>query len=105
MLRIRELLFDEWNEEHIIRHNVIPEERVSIIQSLREMRHKQNGACISARENKMDEQKKSQIPEFKTIAEEAAFWDTHDTTDFEDEFEEIEVEFKGPYEPPTTLDH
>lgn len=26
MLRIPELLFDEWNEEHILRHNVIPEE-------------------------------------------------------------------------------
>lgn len=26
MLRIRELLFDEWNEEHIGRHGVIPEE-------------------------------------------------------------------------------
>ncbi len=44
----------------------------------------------------MDEQKKPQIPEFKTIAEEAAFWDTHDTTDFEDEFEEIEVVFDDP---------
>jgi hypothetical protein len=44
----------------------------------------------------MSETKKPQIPEFKTIAEEAAFWDTHDTTDFEDEFEEIEVEFEAP---------
>jgi hypothetical protein len=26
MLRIRELLFDEWNEEHIAQHGVIPEE-------------------------------------------------------------------------------
>lgn len=26
MLRIRELLFDEWNEEHIARHGVLPEE-------------------------------------------------------------------------------
>lgn len=26
MLRIRELLFDDWNEEHIARHDVIPEE-------------------------------------------------------------------------------
>ena len=26
MLRIRELLFDEWNEEHIARHGIVPEE-------------------------------------------------------------------------------
>ena len=26
MLRIRVLLFDEWNEEHIARHGIVPEE-------------------------------------------------------------------------------
>ena len=26
MLRIRELLFDDWNEDHIARHHVVPEE-------------------------------------------------------------------------------
>lgn len=26
MLRIHELLFDEWNEEHIAQHGVVPEE-------------------------------------------------------------------------------
>ena len=37
---------------------------------------------------------KSQIPRFKTIEEEAEFWDTHSTTDFEDEFEEVsDVQF------------
>lgn len=30
---------------------------------------------------------KSRIPHFKTIEEEAEFWDTHDLTEFEDEFE------------------
>ena len=44
----------------------------------------------------MDEQKKNKIPEFKSIAEEAVFWDTHDTADFEDEFEEIEAVFEAP---------
>jgi len=44
----------------------------------------------------MNDQKKSKIPEFKTVAEEAIFWDTHDTTEFEDEFEDIEVEFGFP---------
>ena len=39
---------------------------------------------------------KSRIPEFKSIEEEAEFWDTHDTTEFEDEFEEVEVKFARP---------
>lgn len=30
----------------------------------------------------------SRIPEFKTVEEEAEFWDTHSTTEFEDEFED-----------------
>ena len=33
---------------------------------------------------------KSRIPEFATIEEEAEFWDTHDSAEFEDEFEEID---------------
>lgn len=40
----------------------------------------------------MSEQK---IPEFKSIREEAAFWDTHDITDYLDEFEVVE----GVYQP------
>jgi predicted DNA binding CopG/RHH family protein len=35
------------------------------------------------------------IPTFKSIAEEAEFWDTHDTADFEDEFKLIQVRFKN----------
>lgn len=30
---------------------------------------------------------KKEIPEFKTIKEEAAFWDTHDVTDYLDEMD------------------
>jgi hypothetical protein len=36
---------------------------------------------------------KHKIPVFATLEEEAAFWDSHDTTEFEDEFEEVEVTF------------
>lgn len=35
----------------------------------------------------------SRIPTFKNIQEEAEFWDTHDTTDFEDEFKPVKVRF------------
>ncbi len=36
---------------------------------------------------------KSKIPRFETYEEEAEFWDTHDTTEFEDEFEPVEATF------------
>lgn len=36
---------------------------------------------------------KHQIPKFKTIEEEADFWATHDTADFEDEFKPVQVHF------------
>ena len=39
------------------------------------------------------ERKKSRIPEFKTIAEEAEFWDTHDLTDYWDEFKPVKARF------------
>ncbi len=35
------------------------------------------------------------IPSFKSIEEEASFWDTHDTADFEDEFKPVQVHFKN----------
>ncbi len=35
--------------------------------------------------------KKSRIPEFKTLEEEANFWDTHSFTDFEDELKDVKV--------------
>ncbi len=34
----------------------------------------------------------SRIPMFSSIEEEAAFWDSHDLGDFEDEFEPVEIE-------------
>jgi hypothetical protein len=34
----------------------------------------------------------SRIPAFASVEEEAAFWDTHDTTDFEDEWEPVELD-------------
>lgn len=35
----------------------------------------------------------SKMPAFVSIEEEAAFWDTHSTTEFEDEWEPVDVEF------------
>jgi hypothetical protein len=39
---------------------------------------------------------KSRIPRFKTLDEEAEFWETHSTTDFEDEFKEVRVKVARP---------
>lgn len=36
---------------------------------------------------------KSRIPEFKSIQEEAEFWDTHSFTDYMDAFRPIKVRF------------
>jgi hypothetical protein len=36
------------------------------------------------------EQRVSRIPTFTTVAEEAAFWDSHDITEFEDELEPVD---------------
>jgi hypothetical protein len=44
----------------------------------------------------MNQSPKISIPPFNSIAEEATFWDVHDTAEFEDEFAEIDVEFAMP---------
>ena len=36
---------------------------------------------------------KKRIPEFATIEEEASFWNTHSTADYEDEFKPVRVRF------------
>lgn len=36
------------------------------------------------------------IPAFDNIEEEARFWDSHDTADFESSFDPVEVEFRRP---------
>lgn len=41
----------------------------------------------------MGTQGKAKIPEFQTLEEEARFWDMHDTTEFEDDFELVDVTF------------
>lgn len=54
-------------------------------------------------EKPVAERTKSRIPEFKTIEEEAEFWDTHSTTEFEDEFERLRGEAEAEGTAPDTL--
>ncbi len=39
----------------------------------------------------MRKKKISRIPKFKSLEEEANFWDTHSFVDFEDELEELDI--------------
>ena len=38
---------------------------------------------------------RSRIPDFASLEEEAEFWDTHDSTEFEDEWEPVDLEVAG----------
>ena len=40
--------------------------------------------------------KTSKIPRFRSIQEEAAFWDTHDSEEFSDEWKEVELKVSKP---------
>ena len=44
-----------------------------------------------ARDEMTRTRRHTRIPEFKNREEEAEFWETHDTTEFEDEFKEVRV--------------
>lgn len=46
---------------------------------------------MTAREH--ESTRRDPIPEFKSIEEEAEFWDTHDLADYWDEFKPVEVRF------------
>lgn len=43
--------------------------------------------------DKEGQPKKSRIPQFASVEEEAQFWDTHDTAEFEEEFRPVKVRF------------
>lgn len=43
----------------------------------------------TAAKEKQQQPATSRIPAFSSIEEEAEFWDTHDSTEFEDEFEPV----------------
>ena len=45
----------------------------------------------------------SRIPEFATRAEESAFWDTHDITDYWDELKPVRVRFAKHLSEPLTI--
>lgn len=44
--------------------------------------------------SKSNSSKLKTIPKFKTVKEEAEFWDTHDVTDYFLDLKQVDVEFK-----------
>jgi len=52
------------------------------------MRRKKKGEEYMKKKNTS---KKSKIPDFKSLEEEAEFWDTHSFVDFEDETEDVDI--------------
>lgn len=48
-------------------------------------------------------EKAARIPTFSSRDEEAAFWDTHDTTDYESEFKPVKVRFARNLSQPLTI--
>jgi predicted DNA binding CopG/RHH family protein len=48
-------------------------------------------------------EKESQIPTFSSRDEEAAFWDTHDTADYEHVFKPVKVRFAKNLSQPLTI--
>jgi len=61
-------------------------------------RAKNAGHISGIKANKMatDAKTKKRSPDFASIEEEAEFWDTHDTTEYEHEFEPVELTFEHP---------
>ncbi len=48
-------------------------------------------------------EKKSRIPEFKSVEQEAEFWDTHDLADYWDEFKPVRVRVVKNLSEPLTI--
>jgi predicted HicB family RNase H-like nuclease len=65
-LYVRHLIWDSWNVPHIVRKETSMNQEVS---------------------------RPRRIPEFANREEEAAFWETHDLTDYLDELKPVEVRF------------
>jgi hypothetical protein len=61
-------------------------------------RAKNDGHISDIKENEMatDAKTKKRSPDFASIEEEAEFWDTHDTTEYEHEFQPVELTFERP---------
>jgi hypothetical protein len=118
MVEIRRLIWDPLNVEHIGRHRVSPREveevchvdplvqqcklgRIAIVGPTAAGRVlvaildplAREGRRIHMAHNGRADRSESRIPDFASREEEAAWWDSHDLADFQDEFATIEATF------------
>jgi hypothetical protein len=87
-VRIYELIIEPGREEHIARHHVSVAEVEEVVFGTplyveRTMTSKEQAQPKVSKT-------KSRIPTFQTIEEEAAFWDSHSSEEFEDELTPVE---------------
>ena len=124
-MRSLRLRWDEWNEEHVVRHGVDPAEVEEVARNAPHVTRARDGLyrvigqtdggrfltvyvaprkegrhyVVTARDAddierrtnmSKPERPPNRIPVFDSIEEAAEFWDTHDSTEFEDEWEPVE---------------
>ncbi len=76
-------VWDYWNKEHIKKHNVTADEAEEICRNSSVQQQTYNGRKMFFGETEKKGSimnRPKPIKPFKTLADEAAFWDTHDVT-------------------------
>lgn len=71
---IKKLVWDGWNRMHVAKHRVESDEVEEVCTEKKILINK-SGFLMK---------KKLQVPNFKSIEEEAEFWDTHDSENYPD---------------------
>lgn len=93
---IEHLIWDDWNVNHIKKHKVKVQEVQEAVKSktktlksyqkrmlvLGQTEKKRLLTIVLAKEKKGDITMIKKIPKFKSLKEEAKFWDSHDVTDY-----------------------
>lgn len=102
-MRVNRLDWNDNRREHIARHKVSVEEVEDIAFGKHyAIRTKQGRYRLIGQTEEgrylvvILEPGDCRIPKFKSYEEEAQWWDTHDTTEFEDEFKPVKLEFAKP---------
>ena len=94
MVKIRYLIWDDWNVEHIARHGVAPQEVREVCASRESWHRKGRHGRRYILGQTEDGHYLKELPAFQSLEEEAKFWDTHSLADYWDELEDEETSFE-----------
>lgn len=124
MVKVKDLVWDEWNVDHIAKHRVTPvqveialkDKQKKVLKTYQQRlltvvlapESKQQYYVVTARDMSKKEDcivmtRKRKIPKFKSVKEEARFWDTHDITDYLAETKPVDVVFEPSVHKKATL--